>query len=435
MVDELYLKLINYLGLGTPIAPFREGHSISYMDDRLLDRQGTEIRFVYPNLLPNSPVLPGDSPNTFKDSYGQIWHQAQPYYYAGVGILSQTQPWNALDQWITYPDPKDPHWRQGVAERAKWLRKNTEHFVTMRMVASHGPFQTACDLRGTENFLVDMGLQPDFAQDLLGCISDFQVGLFRQAMEAAGTHFDMIKLPGDDYASNAGTIISPRMFRKFIKPILARFIETIRSYRPDIKIMFHSDGLITSLLDDLIEIGIDVIHPLEPLPGMDFLEIKQRFGKNVTFLGAIDISQALPGKNEDVITEARTRIQQLAPSGGYILAPSNHIQADVPAENVETLYNAARQFGTYPLVLTAFRRQDEHDRERNTAIKNRGASHSGGRFTKPDSLVLPDQFGFATHDRGAYHPAGIDLAARNRDLPGLWCGTADRASGYCPFGG
>jgi uroporphyrinogen decarboxylase len=159
----------------------------------------------------------------------------------------------------------------------------------------------------------------------------------------------MIELPGDDYASNLGPIISPRMFREFIKPILSRFVRTIRSYQPDIKIMFHSDGLITPLLEDLIEIDIDVVHPLEPLPGTDFLEIKKQYGERIAFLGAIDISHALPGNREDVRTEVLTRIRQLAPGGGYILSPSNHIQADVPPENVVTLYNAAREYGIYPI--------------------------------------------------------------------------------------
>jgi uroporphyrinogen decarboxylase len=219
----------------------------------------------------------------------------------------------------------------------------------MRMLASHGPFQTACDLRGTENFLMDMGLYPEFALELLTRIGDFHVGLYKEAMEAGGEHFDMVELPGDDYASNMGTLISPRMFRTFIKPILGKFVETIRSYKPEVTIMFHSDGLIASFLDDLIEIGIDVIHPLEPIDGVNFPKIKKRYGDRVTFLGAIDISHALPGSVEDVVNEVKTRIRQLAPGGGYILAPSNHIQADVPPENVAALFRAARQFGVYPI--------------------------------------------------------------------------------------
>lgn len=349
LVDKVYLKLIDHFGLGEPVLPFRTGHSISYMDDRLLEKLGTDFRYVYPGQLPNSPVLPGDTPDTFKDSYGQVWHRAQPYYYAGTGLLSQIQPGEEIDGLVKFPDPKDPKWMEGVAERAKALRENTDYFVTMRMVASHGPFQTACDLRGTENFLVDMGLDPDFAKEFLNRIGKFQAELLRRAMETGGDYFDMIELPGDDYATSVSTLISPRMFRIFIKPILSQFVDTIRNIRSDIKIMFHSDGIITTLLDDLIEIGIDVIHPLEPLPGVDLSEIKKRFGGRVTFLGAIDIVQALPGTKQAVIKEVETRIQQLAPSGGYILAPANHIQADVPPENVENLFNAARMLGRYPI--------------------------------------------------------------------------------------
>jgi len=349
LVDDLYLKLVKFYNLADPVSPFRSGHSISYLDDRLLDELGTDIRYVYPNLLPNSPILPGKTPDTFKDSYGQTWHQAQPYYYAGNGILSKIKPGDDMDQLMSFPDPADSKWMMGVAKRSEFLQKSTDYFVTMRMVASHGPFQTACDLRGTENFLMDMGLYPDFALELLKRIADFQDSLFRQALESGGRYFDMIEFPGDDYASNVGTLISPRMFRKFLKPILSRFVDTIRSFNPNIFIMFHSDGLITSLIDDLIDVGVDVIHPLEPLPGLDFIEIKKHFGKRVSFLGAIDISHALPGSQEDVISEVKTRIQQLAPGGGYILAPSNHLQADVPPENVDTLFRAARKFGNYPI--------------------------------------------------------------------------------------
>ncbi|MBN1146593.1 MAG: hypothetical protein JXA78_05015 [Anaerolineales bacterium] len=350
VVDPLYFKLLEHLQIGKPVAPFRKGHNISYMDDRLLERLGVDFRYVYPNLLPNSPTRPGKDAGTFLDSYGQVWRQAQPYYYAGKGILSDMPPDQALEQCVQFPDPQGPIWMAGVAERAKLLRQSTDYFIAMRMVASHGVFQTACDLRGTENFLMDLAINPQFAQALLGKIADLQAGLLGQALIAGGGDFDMIELPGDDYASNTGPLISPAMFRKFIKPILGRFVQTIRSYRPDIYIMLHSDGLITTLLEDLIEVGIDVIHPLEPLPSVDFVEIKQRFGERVAFLGAIDISHTMPGSIEDVVLEAKTRIEQLAHGGGYILAPSNHLQADVPAENVVALYEAARRYGQYPLA-------------------------------------------------------------------------------------
>jgi uroporphyrinogen decarboxylase len=350
LVDDLYLRLVKHLNLGEPVPPFRTGHSISYMDDRLLERLGTDLRYCWPGLLPNSPITPGEDHVTFYDSYGQVWKRALPYYYAGEGILNDATSVEDIERRVHWPDLADPRWTQGVTERARLLREKTDYFVVMRMVASHGPFQTACDLRGTEAFLMDMALNPDFAYTLLDKVTTAIEGLTRLAMQAGGKYFDMIELPGDDYAGNTNLLISPAMFRKFIKPCLERLVQAVREHNPDTKVMLHSDGAITKLLPDIISIGVDVIHPLEPLAATDIPAVKAMFGGQVSFLGGIDISRAMPGTTQDVIGEARLRIAQLAAGGGYILAPSNHLQADVPAENVMTLFEAAREAGQYPLA-------------------------------------------------------------------------------------
>jgi uroporphyrinogen decarboxylase len=229
------------------------------------------------------------------------------------------------------------------------LREQTDYFVVMRMIASHGPFQTACDLRGTETFLMDMASNPEFAQALLDKVTTAMEGLFKLAMQAGGKYFDMVELPGDDYAGNTNLLISPVMFRKFIKPCIERLIKVIKEHNPNAKVMLHSDGAITKLIPDIIALGVDVIHPLEPLQAIDIPAIKEQFGKQISFLGGIDISHAMPGTREDAIAETKLRISQLAKGGGYILAPSNHLQADVPAENVVTLFETARKFGKYPI--------------------------------------------------------------------------------------
>lgn len=349
IVDDLYLRLVKYLNLDKPVAPFRSGHSISYMDDRLLKLLGTDLRYCWPGLLPNSPVIPGEDDGTFFDSYGQVWKRSLPYYYAGEGLLKKASSVEDIERSVHWLDLTDPRWMDGVAERAKELHQETDFFITMRMVASHGPFQTACDLRGTENFLMDMALNPDFAHSLLDKVTTIIEGLLGLAMQAGGKYFNMIELPGDDYAGNINPIMSPVMFRKFIKPCIQRLVKVVKGSNPDVKVMLHSDGAITHFLPDIIDLGIDVIHPLEPLPATDLDAIKEKYGKQVSFLGGIDISHAMPGSREDVMNEVKRRIAQLAPGGGYILTPSNHLQADVPAENVVTLFEAARQYGKYPI--------------------------------------------------------------------------------------
>jgi len=351
IVDDLYLRLVDFLKLGEPVPPFRGGHSISYMDDRLLEKLGTDLRYCWPGLLPNSPIIAGVDEDTFYDSYGQVWKRALPYYYAGDAILKEATNIDDIERLVRWPDLSDARWMAGVAERARALREQSDYFVVMRMVASHGPFQAACDLRGTETFLMDMVLNPEFARTLLEKVTTVLEGLLELAMQAGGKYFDMIELPGDDYAGNTNTIISPAMFRKFIKPCVERLVKVIKEHNPQIKVMLHSDGAITNLLPDIVALGVDVIHPLEPLPATDLIAVKEKFGKQVSFLGGIDISHAMPGSREEVVAEAKRCIAQLASGGGYILAPSNHLQADVPAENVVTLFETAKAFGAYPLDL------------------------------------------------------------------------------------
>lgn len=351
VVDALYYRLLDTLDLGAPVAPFRSGHNISYQDDRLFARLGIDTRYVWPAASPSSPTVQTGDPSRFLDGYGQPWIRATPYFYADQGILTDASHIDDIDRRLTWPDTSLAKWTAGVAERARLLHESAAWFVIARMVTSHGPFQTACDLRGTEQFLMDLALDPDFAQRLLDRVTDTIDGLMRNYLAACGPCIDMIELPGDDYAGNESLVISPQMFRAFIKPALARLVNTVKSFRPDLKVMLHSDGNIQSLLPDLVDIGIDVVHPLEPLHSMDLGAIKAEFGGKLAFLGGIDISHAMPGSRDDVIAEVKRRIAQLGPGGGYVLSPSNHLQNDVPAENVITLFDAARQYGVYPLQV------------------------------------------------------------------------------------
>ena len=351
IVDEVYFKLLKYFALGGPVAPFRQGHNISYMDDRLLEKLGTDLRFVYPTLSPTSPTQPTSTPNTFVDAFGQKWKRAVPYYYTDKGVLSETHNIDQIDEIVIWPDPRDPCWFAGVRKRAQELRESTTYWITARMITSHGPYQMACDMRGTENFMIDLVKNPDFAMALLNRIGDTLCGFLEQYLLACGTFIDMIEFPGDDYAGNNNLVISPIMFRKFVQPIIMRMVERVKTFRSDIKIMLHSDGAITKLIPDLIESGIDVIHPLEPLPATDQSVVKVLCQNKVAILGGIDISHAMPGTEQDVINEVKRCIKQLAPGGGFILAPSNHLQSDVPPENIALLFNTARLYGNYPILI------------------------------------------------------------------------------------
>jgi uroporphyrinogen decarboxylase len=140
-------------------------------------------------------------------------------------------------------------------------------------------------------------------------------------------------------------IISPRTFDHYFAPSYKRMIEMIREAVPGCKILFHSDGNMEPFMSRLISLGIDIYHGVEPLPGVDFLRLKEEYGNQICFWGGIDVHGAMMGSEPGVVEEIITRINQLAGGGGYVLAPVNHLQPDTPPENVIALFEYARKLG------------------------------------------------------------------------------------------
>jgi uroporphyrinogen decarboxylase len=171
-------------------------------------------------------------------------------------------------------------------------------------------------------------------------------------LDMIGQDIDFFEIPGDDFGANKALMISPDTFRTMFKPAMTRIAGTVKDYRRDLPVVFHSDGAITAIIPDLIEAGIDVLNPLEPLPATDWAAIKREFGDRLCFMGGIDIREAMTGPVEGVIEEVKKRLAIFGDGGGYIVTSANHLQVDVPPENIVALFEAARTYGRYPLNLT-----------------------------------------------------------------------------------
>ena len=154
---------------------------------------------------------------------------------------------------------------------------------------------------------------------------DCYAGSLDRFLAIVGDTLDLIELPGDDFAGNTGPVLAPVMFETFFKAPYARLIDLIKVRCPHIKVVFHSEGAIASFQPRLIEIGVDVFHPLEPLPATDLAAIKEQYGDQLVFLGGIDIHEAMPADEAHVDADVRQRRRQLGKYGGYLLAPTNHL--------------------------------------------------------------------------------------------------------------
>ena len=345
--DQTYFNLLKHLGIADPVPPFRRlrGHNSNYYDDRVLDCLDTDIRYVWLGFTD----LGGPQPATGVDAWGVGWKRIGLYMTPVEHPLSsatvedlERYPWPDVEKLIRVDE---------LQARLQDLQKDGEHAIAARAVNSYGPFEQAQAMRGREQFLVDLLTEPEFAQALIRKVTQVIKRLTEIYLDIAGNAIDLMEIPGDDYGGTNSLLFSPRVFDRYLKPTLAEIVGLIKSYRSDIAVVFHSDGAIVPLLESFIEVGIDVVHPIEPLPANDHAVIKARFGDRLTFLGAIDIKTAMPGSVEDVEAEVKRRVRSLGRGGGYIIAPANHLQHDVPPENIVALYQAARRYGRYPISI------------------------------------------------------------------------------------
>lgn len=198
-------------------------------------------------------------------------------------------------------------------------------------------FEAAWGIRGLENLLVDMVLEKDFAHALFDRVMQFPLIADKKYIEMG---VDMLWL-GDDIATQQGMMMSLETWREFFRPRYAAMFAEYKRLNPKIKLAYHSCGNCKAILDDMAEIGLDIINPIQPA-AMDPLDIKKRYGKRLALFGGLCVQYVLPnGTPEDVRREVRRLKTQVGRGGGYILAPAHNIQSDTPLENVLAFYDEA----------------------------------------------------------------------------------------------
>jgi len=213
----------------------------------------------------------------------------------------------------------------------------------------HKPFRTSWQLMGgMDNLLLAYIRNPDFVLDLARIATDFN----KTAVEmAADKGTDVITLQGD-LAFNTSTLMSPDQYRKFLKPFTAEIVGF--AHQKGLKAIKHSDGNLWPILEDLVEVGFDGLHPIQP-QCMDIKEVKASVGGRTAVVGNIDCSFLLPfGTEEEVERTVAETIRAAAPGGGYIMSSSNTIHPGVKAENYIAMVRAAKKYGKYPIDIPSF---------------------------------------------------------------------------------
>jgi uroporphyrinogen decarboxylase len=244
----------------------------------------------------------------------------------------------ADDDAIRTYQPPDPHRPELYADSEHVIRTfQGEYWIVGVTVTTI--FETAWALRGLQQMLIDFVESPDLADVILDIPYHYHLEAAKKLVELG---VDMI-WTGDDVGTQRGMLISPRLWRRFFKPRMATFIADLKAINQDVKVAYHSDGDIWPIIPDLIEIGLDVLNPIQPAC-IDPAELKRQYGDHLCFWGSIDEQYTLPhGTPQEVRAEVLDRLRTIGRNGGLILGPTHHVQLDTPLENFWAMANTIRE--------------------------------------------------------------------------------------------
>ncbi len=273
--------------------------------------------------------------DSYQDEWGVTWKTIE--YETRFGKGKYTEPFGpplADDPALDAYKPPDPNRPALYAEAEYVVHKYKDEYWIVGVTPTT-IFETAWALRGYERLLMDMAIDPDKANRVLEIPFQYHKTVTQQLVKLG---VDMIWL-GDDLGQQSSMLMSPKMWRKYFKPRMAELISSLRAINPQIKIAYHTDGVVYPIIPELIEIGIDVLNPIQPM-AMDPVKLKSEYGDRLCFWGSMDIQQTLPfGTPEQVREEVIRRLKTIGREGGLIIGPTHNLQLDTPLENFWAMVN------------------------------------------------------------------------------------------------
>jgi uroporphyrinogen decarboxylase len=317
-------------------------------DEALLQRFDIDFRWIVPNWV---QVTEREDVDGYIDMWGVPYKATEDRDHCVVdGAPMREATIETLDD-FQWPDPSDPEQFKGLREKARHLYESTDYVIGADAIKA-GILMNSLQMRGYDKFFMDLAIDVPFAEALMDRILHTLKEMWSRYMDAVGDYVQIAYVT-DDLGSQSSLLISPRMFRQLLKPRMKELHDHIKSCA-DVELMFHSDGAVLPLADDFVDMNVDILNPVQTsVSGLeDTFALKENFGDRLSFHGAIDVQQMLPNATtEELEDEIARRVYDLGRNGGFILAPCHNIGHDIPPENVVTLFDKAREFGSNPAAL------------------------------------------------------------------------------------
>ncbi len=341
---NFYLRLAQEINLDPLGERIRPGSTSEYEDYQLSDMIQSDFRHIN--------IGKPDGFKSYVDDDGNIideWGVGKKIIGSHPSFTLHPLAEATEEDLETYnwPNMSDEGRFRGLAEKAKDWYENTDFAITATSATSGTIFEWCQYLRGFEQFLMDLYIEPEFAAALINKVTDLLIELNVNYVKTVGPWIEWIEFTSD-WGTQNGPFISPDLYKEFFLEPHQRLFSAIKKATPNVKIFLHSCGSVRSLMPLFVESGVEILSALQPLAaGMDSAELKAEYGDKIVFHGGVDIQEALPGTTEQLEAECKKRIEQFSPGGGYIFSPSNHFQNDVPVQNFFDMYKFGAKYGVY----------------------------------------------------------------------------------------
>jgi len=347
MTDVCYGNLRKHLRL--PAAQLQYQGDVSNIvvpDEDVLEHFDLDTRDVAVTST-SARLSPEESDEYYEDAYGVGYRKRGVWFYypekhplAGERTVADIEkyPW---------PEPGHDIEENALREKVSELREGTDAALVMNVGGTM--FAIAWFMCG-DDWFIDLATNEPFVDALMEKLLELQLGHAERVFDIVGPDaIDVAICSTDDFGMQSGLLISPEQYRQFFKPLQRAFIEYVRQ-RSNAKIFMHCDGAIYPLIPDFVDIGVDILNPVQvECEGLgDTAHLKREFGKDLTFWGALNNQHVLSfGTPQEMEDEVRRRIDDLAPGGGFVLTPRWAVRTEVPPENLCAIYEAVEKYGGY----------------------------------------------------------------------------------------
>jgi len=316
---------------------------IAFVDDDVLEALDLDVAPLFAN-PPSQPTVlrtESDGGQAFEDDFGATLRKPSGCrYFDWCEFPLREATLEALSR-LPWPEPDDPARWAGLRERALALRASTDRAIFGMAPCGHDLFNQWFRVRGMVAALEDLLLNEEVAEAFFDRLLDTILRAQTHFLDAVGDLID-VHFAADDLSGQSGPLISPALYRRLIKPRQAQIIALIKA-KTKAKVFYHSCGAIREFIPDLIEMGVDILNPVQvSAAGMNTAALKREYGAHLSFWGGgCDTQRVLPfGTPAEVRAEVRQRLRDLAPGGGFVFNPVHNIQPGVPAENILAMFSS-----------------------------------------------------------------------------------------------